>query len=157
MSALLERVQAFLYQEADLADRHVYSDWLALWAEDAVYWIPCNDDDADPQTHVALIYETRSGLEDRVRRLSSGYAHSQNPQTRLSRVVANIRTIELPDGLVEVRSVCNITAFRRQIIETLAARVVHRLRPYGDGFRIVSKTVYLVNNDGYIGNMTFLI
>jgi 3-phenylpropionate/cinnamic acid dioxygenase small subunit len=157
MTAFLERVQAFLYQEADLADRHAYSNWLALWAEDAIYWIPCNDDDADPETHVALIYERRAGLEDRIRRLSSGYAHAQNPKTRLSRVVANIRAIELPDGLVEVRSVCNITAFRRQTIETLAARVVHRLRADNEGFRIVSKTVYLVNNDGYIGNMTFLI
>ncbi len=157
MSALLERVQAFLYQEAELADRHAYSEWLALWAEDCVYWIPCNDDDSDPETHVALIYERRSGLEDRIRRLSGGFAHSQNPPTRVSRVVGNIRAIELPDGLLEVQSVCNITAFRRQTIETFAARVVHRLRPHGDGYRIVSKTVYLVNNDGYIGNMTFLI
>jgi benzoate/toluate 1,2-dioxygenase subunit beta len=157
MSVLLDQVQAFLYEEADLADRHAYAEWLALWAEDACYWVPCNDDDADPETHVALIYETRSGLEDRVRRLSSGYAHSQNPPTRLCRVVANVRTTELSDGLIEVNSVCNITAFRRHAMNTFAARVMHRLRRQGDGFRIVTKTVYLINNDDYINNMTFLI
>ena len=29
-------------------DEHRYKEWLALWAEDGVYWVPCNDDDIDP-------------------------------------------------------------------------------------------------------------
>jgi hypothetical protein len=31
------------------------------------------------------------------------------------------------------------------------------LRPAVDEFQIVAKTVYLVNNDGYMSNMTFII
>jgi 3-phenylpropionate/cinnamic acid dioxygenase small subunit len=150
-------VEAFLFEEADAADRHAYREWLALWAEDGCYWLPCNDDDADPATHVALIYETYAGLEDRVRRLSTGYAHTQSPATRLVRVIGNIRVAGIDNGLVEAKSVFNLTAFRRNVMETFAARVVHHLRPAGDSFRIVRKTVYLVNNDGYMNNMTFLI
>ncbi|MFW3895173.1 aromatic-ring-hydroxylating dioxygenase subunit beta [Pseudomonas bharatica] len=157
MATLKERVEAFLFEEAELADQHAYPQWLALWAEDCQYWIPCNDDDADPQTHVALVYEAYSGIEDRVRRLMTGYAHTQSPRTRTLRVVANVRATLRDDGLVEARSVFNITAFRRDIIETLAARVVHHLRPEGENFRIVRKTVYLVNNDGYMSNITYLI
>ena len=157
MSTLKGRVEAFLYEEAELADRHAYAEWLALWAEDGRYWLPCNDDDADPDTHVALIYETYLGLEDRVRRLSSGHAHTQSPPTRLVRVVGNVRVAEAEGGLVEVKSVCNITAFRREVIDIFAARVIHHLRPVDEGFRIVRKTVYVVNNDGYLHNMTFLV
>ena len=157
MSTLKERVEAFLFEEAEIADRHAYCAWLALWAEDGRYWLPCNDDDADPANHVALVYESYSGLEDRVRRLSSGHAHTQSPPTRLVRVVGNIRVAAIGDGLVEAKSVSNITGFRRNVMETTAAHVVHHLRPVGDSFRIVRKTVYLVNNDGYMNNITFLI
>ncbi|RJG00635.1 aromatic-ring-hydroxylating dioxygenase subunit beta [Noviherbaspirillum sedimenti] len=157
MRVLKERVEAFLYEEGELADRHAYSEWLALWAEDGRYWLPCNDDDAAPENHVALIYENYTGLEDRVRRLSTGYAHTQSPQTRVVRVIGNIRVAEIGEGLVEAKSVFNITAFRRNVMENFAARVVHHLRPIGGGFKIVRKTVYLVNNDGYMNNMTFLI
>jgi len=157
MSDLVERCAAFLYREARLADGHVYDEWLSLWAEDALYYIPCNEDEADPDRHVAIIYERRQGLEDRVRRLSGGFAFAQQPRSRLSRLVGNIEAAEIADRLVEVRSVFNLTAFRRDVTEIFAGRQEHRLRPVADGFEIVSKTVYLVNNDGYIGNMTFLM
>ncbi len=157
MSTLKEKVENFLYEEADIADRHAYEEWLALWAQDACYWLPCNDDDSDPETHVALIYEAYPALEDRVRRLMTGYAHTQSPQSRTVRVVSNIRVSMVKDGLVEARSVFNITSFRRDVMQTLAARVIHHLRPEGESFKIVRKTVYLVNNDGYMSNMTFLI
>lgn len=158
MHELNHAVEAFLYEEAEIADRHDYAGWLALWARDGRYWLPCNDDDADPLTHVALIYEDYNGLEDRVRRLSTGYAHTQDPPTRLIRLVANVRVANVDDGLIEARSVAQITAFRRHQMDTFAGRVVHRLRQRpGGGFEIVRKTVYLVDNDGYMHNMTFLV
>jgi 3-phenylpropionate/cinnamic acid dioxygenase small subunit len=157
MIALHHKVAQFLYHEAALADRHAYAEWLALWAEDCSYWIPCNDDDTDPETHVALIYERRVGLEDRVRRLSGNYAHTQQPRSRISRVIANVMVEQLPDGLISANSSFNLTAFRRQVMETFAGRMHHVLHLDGDSYLIVRKTIYLANNDGYIGNMTFLM
>lgn len=156
-TALRDRVADFLFEEAEIADAHRYEDWLALWAQDAFYWIPCNDDDIDPDMHVALVHEDRIGLEDRIRRLASGFAHTQQPQSRISRVIGNIRCRALEDGLVEARSVFNLTAFRRHRFEIFAGRQVHALRPVDNRFEIVRKTVYLINNDGYMSNMTFLI
>jgi 3-phenylpropionate/cinnamic acid dioxygenase small subunit len=75
----------------------------------------------------------------------------------LSRVVSNVLVSPADDGLIAVRSVCNITAFRRGHIDIFSGRVVHRLRPAQDSFRIAAKTVYLVNNDGVIRNLTFLV
>ena len=157
MPALKDEVEAFLYAEAEMCDRHRYTDWLALWAEDACYWVPCNDDDSDPATHVAIAYERYTGLEDRVHRLSSGHVHSQSPQTRLSRIVGNVRAQETGEGLIEANSVVHIMAYRRDAVEMLGARVVHQLRRDGGSFKIVRKTVYLANNDGYQTNLTFLL
>ena len=46
------KVESFLYREARLMDEHAYDEWLALWTDDALYWVPCNEDDIDPERHV---------------------------------------------------------------------------------------------------------
>jgi benzoate/toluate 1,2-dioxygenase subunit beta len=152
-----EQVEAFLYREARLADGHAYREWLDLWDTDALYWVPCNDDDADPARHVALIYENYAGLEDRVARLLSGYAHAQSPPSRLARLIGNIETRDLGEGLVEAHSAVSITAYRRGRLDQFAGRAVHRLRRHDDDLKLVRKTVYLVNNDGPISNLTFIV
>ena len=42
-------IEAFLYREARLADENRYDEWLALWTDDARYWIPSNSYDYDPE------------------------------------------------------------------------------------------------------------
>ncbi len=37
-------VTDFLYREARLADEARYADWLALWTDDGVYWVPATTD-----------------------------------------------------------------------------------------------------------------
>jgi 3-phenylpropionate/cinnamic acid dioxygenase small subunit len=157
MTVTKEAVEAFLFHEAEIADAHLYSEWLALWAEDAFYWVPCNDDDSDPEMHVSIIQENYTRLEDRIRRLNSGFAHVQSPNSRISRIIGNVRIAGAEADLVEVRSVFNITEFRRQKFHHYAGRQIHHLRAEGDSFKIARKTVYLVNNDGFMHNMTFLL
>ncbi len=48
-------VEQFLYREARLADEQRLDDWLALWDEDALYWVPCNQDDIDPTRQLSII------------------------------------------------------------------------------------------------------
>ena len=36
----------FLYREARLADEARYAEWLALWTDDGVYWVPATGDPA---------------------------------------------------------------------------------------------------------------
>lgn len=151
------RVEAFVYREARLMDEHAYDEWLALWSEDALYWVPSNDDDFDPDRHVSIVYEDRARLEDRVRRLKSGAAYAQDPKSRLSRVISNVEIDEDAGGELTVNSKFNLTALRRGRMDTFAGRVIHKLRPIGDDFKIAYKKVLLINNDEVIHNLTFLI
>src|SRR5712691_8274068 len=157
MSSDRHKVENFLYREARLMDQHAYDEWLALWTDDALYWVPCNEDDIDPERHVSIVYENRARLEDRIARLKSGAAYAQDPKSRLSRVVSNIEIEEGNDGEVIVYSTFNVTALRRRRMDIFAGRTIHRLRPEGDSFKIAYKKVLLINNDEVINNLTFLI
>jgi crotonobetainyl-CoA:carnitine CoA-transferase CaiB-like acyl-CoA transferase len=63
MTVERHKVESFLYREARLMDEHAYDEWLALWTEDALYGVPCNEDDFDPERHVSIVYESRARLE----------------------------------------------------------------------------------------------
>jgi 3-phenylpropionate/cinnamic acid dioxygenase small subunit len=53
-----------------LADEARYAEWLALWTEDAVYWVPATiDPDADPERHLSHIYDNRARLTTPVERI----------------------------------------------------------------------------------------
>src|SRR5438445_7077305 len=103
MSIDRHKVETFLYREARLMDEHAYDEWLALWTEDALYWVPCNEDDYDPERHVSIVYENRARLEDRIQRLKSGAAYAQDPKSRLSRVVGNVEIEARGGGVRDAR------------------------------------------------------
>ncbi|SCW75682.1 3-phenylpropionate/cinnamic acid dioxygenase, small subunit [Sphingobium faniae] len=150
-------VEDFLFHEAALIDARDYDAWLALWEQDALYWVPCNDDDADPEIHIALIYDRYEGLCDRIARLQGGFALAQQPLSRCSHAITNVRVGGARGGLIEVQSILSLAAYRLGKVDLLAGRMVHRLRRKPDGLRLVEKRVYLINNDGPIGNLSFIL
>src|SRR5216683_1264994 len=89
-----ETVERFLYREARLMDENRYTEWLALWADDAHYWVPCNDDDIDPTREVSIIYDDRERLVQRIDRLLSGSVLAQDPKPRMRRLISNIEIAE---------------------------------------------------------------
>jgi 3-phenylpropionate/cinnamic acid dioxygenase small subunit len=157
MSIDRHQIENFLYREARLMDENAYDEWLSLWTDDGLYWVPANEDEIDPQHHVSIVYENRAHLEDRVARLKSGAAHAQDPRSRMRRVVSNIEIEEGDANEVTVYSNFNLTELRRTTQRTFAGRTIHKLRPNGDGFKIAYKKVLLVNNDQVIMNLTFLV
>jgi len=152
-----QQVEQFIYYEADLMDEHRYDEWLALWTDDALYWVPSGGDDIDPKREISLIYDDRVRLQVRITRLKSGFAHAQEPKSRMRRVVSNIVTKEAENGDIVVFSNFLLIELRRGKQDTFAGRTVHRLRPDNGSFRLASKKVLLVNNDEHIDNLTFLI
>ena len=152
-----QQVEQFIYHEADLMDEHRYDEWLALWTDDALYWVPSGGDDIDPKREISLIYDDRVRLQVRITRLKSGFAHAQEPKSRMRRVVSNIVTKEAENGDIVVFSNFLLTELRRGKQDTFAGRTIHRLRPDNGSFRLASKKVLLVNNDEHIDNLTFLI
>jgi benzoate/toluate 1,2-dioxygenase beta subunit len=152
-----ERVEQFLYHEARLMDEHRGDEWLALWTEDALYWVPTGHDSPNPDREISLIYDDRVRLQLRIDRLKSGFAHAQEPKSRMRRLISNIEIEEAENGEIVTSSNFMLAELRRGKQDLFAGRSIHRLRPHNGSFKMVSKKVLLVNNDEPIDNLTFLI
>lgn len=108
MSISYENVCAFLYREARHLDERDWDSWLAMYAENATYWVPSWDDDGelttDPQSEISLIwYGRRAGLEDRVFRIRTERSSATIPDTRTSHNLANIEIVEQGNGICKLR------------------------------------------------------
>lgn len=157
--SLREEVTDFLFTEAELADASDYDRWLALWDDPCTYWVPCNLDDYDPKRHISIIYDDRSRLEERCFRLTTGGAHSQEPKSKVCRVVGNIRILSEAndEGFVEAGARVIMVELRLGRKSVYAARCRYTLRRTEDGFKLREKKVMLLDADEPLGNMTFLI
>src|SRR5262249_57861445 len=98
-------VVEFAYREARLADEARYAEWLALWTDDGVYWVPATTDPgADPDKHISHIYDNRGRLETRIKLLQTGHRYSQEPASLMRRLVSNIEAVPADDGELVVES-----------------------------------------------------
>jgi benzoate/toluate 1,2-dioxygenase subunit beta len=149
-------VEEFLYHEADLLDSRRYEEWLALYTDDAIYWIP-QGDEPDHVHHVSIAYDDHRRLHERVLRLASGFAFSQDPPSRTCHVVGNVRVAGEIDGDLDVRSNLVLAEMRRGVQSVYAGQVTHQLVPTGESFMVRRKTIRLINSDVPLSNLTFLI
>jgi 3-phenylpropionate/cinnamic acid dioxygenase small subunit len=154
-------VAEFIYREARLADEARYAEWLALWTEDGVYWVPATTDPAaDPGTHLSHIYDNRARIETRVRLLQTGVRHSQEPASRMRRVVSNIEVAAGQDGQLVAGSNFVLAELSVQATHQLhwwVGRTTHHLRRVDGALRMSRKTVVLVNAAEPLPNLAFLI
>ena len=151
-----QRIEEFLFAEARLLDERCYPEWVALFAEDGVYWVPAGDE-ASPNDSVALIYDSQKRLKERLIRMSSNRFWAQQPATRTCRIVGNV-VVKREDGdEYEVESRLIMTLLRHDKKELLSGVCEYRLRSVEDSYQIVSKTVRLVERDQHFDNLTFLI
>ena len=150
-------VTQFLYREARLQDEHRYDDWEALWTDDAIYWVPANGSDIDPDKQMSIIYDNRSRISVRIKQFHTGKRHSQEPRSSLGRVVSNIELVEQDGDEVTVCSNAMIFESNMRGETVWATRNEFRLRRTRDGWRMVRKKVVLVNNDKPLFTLSFLI
>ena len=144
--------EQFLYHEAQLLDTQRYEDWLALFTEDASYWVPLEQNQQDPEQTSSLIYDDRTLLELRVKQMRHPRAHARAPLPRTVHQVGNIVVRDLT-----VTSNLLVVEFRSEKQRTWAGLVEHRLVRNAGSFRIARKRIDLVNSEGEIEGLTILL
>ncbi len=153
-SEVLTRSADLLYQEAAYLDERRWAEWLALYAEDAEFWIPAWDDAErptdDPRSQLSLIYyNSRSGLEDRVWRIESGTTIASVPMPRTCHLITNVRVTDVVDGQPHVSAHWQVHMYRpeRQQTSTYFGFYEYVLRPEQDIFLITKKKIILLNDE----------
>ena len=154
-------VADFLYREARLADEARYAEWLALWTDDGVYWVPATTDaGADPERHLSHIYDNRARIDTRVKLLQTGVRHSQEPPSLMRRLISNIEVARAENGELAAGSnfiLAELAVQAKHELHWWAGRTSHRLRRVDGDLRMSRKTVVLVNAAEPLPNLAFLI
>lgn len=114
-----QRCERFLFREAELLDDGRYLDWFTTClAEDLQYAMPIRTtrERAAEQSEYSSIgfhmIDTHGTMRLRVDRLLTEHAWAEDPASRTSRLVTNVRVRELGEGRYAVRS--KLTVYRSQ-------------------------------------------
>ncbi len=153
MSANLAEAQALLVLEGMLLDEQDWDGWLALYDEDAEFWMPAwkseTEPTTDPTRELSMIYYAgRSGLEDRVQRIRSGKSVASTPLRRTAHMVGNVMLVGQADGVLSVKSTFNVHVYdtRQKTQHVFFGRTTHGLVQGKASLRIRSKKVILAND-----------
>src|SRR6267142_1554513 len=154
-------VVEFLHREARLADEARYAEWLALWTDDGVYWVPATTDPgATPDTHISHIYDNRARIDTRIKLLQTGNRYSQEPASLMRRLISNVEVTSAGDGELVAESnfvLAELSVQSKHEMHWWVGRTTHRLRRVDGELRMAAKKVVLVTAAEPLPNLSFLI
>jgi 3-phenylpropionate/cinnamic acid dioxygenase small subunit len=171
---LLQReIEEFLYNEAELLDARRFDEWLALFTDDARYWMPMRRN----VPHDALAREfTREGsdvnwfdegkdtLGRRVAQIQTGVHWAEEPPSRICHLVSNVQILKsTPDGAPEPSEVsarCRFLVYRNRVeteTDILVGKREDVLRRVNGGWQIARRMVVLDQSVLLAKNLTFFI
>ena len=152
---LLERdVADFLYREADLLDERRYPEWLDLLAEDYQYSVPLRmnvtwpdvdqKENTRPGEEICWFDEGKQTVSLRVDQLMTGLHWAEEPVSRVSHLVTNVRleAVDMP----EVDVSCRFVVYRNRVADEtdfLVGRRRDRLRRVPGGWHVARRRLLL--------------
>ncbi|GAA0517687.1 aromatic-ring-hydroxylating dioxygenase subunit beta [Pigmentiphaga daeguensis] len=147
----LDEVTAFLLKEASYLDKRQWDDWLNLFDDDAVIWMPAwaseEELTSDPATELSLLYLTGKGeIRDRIFRIESGDSFASFPLDRTVRITSNIQLEVETENVLRVHSNWSNHAFGSRGQRILAGTCRHDLARENNTLVIVRKVMKLIDD-----------
>jgi 3-phenylpropionate/cinnamic acid dioxygenase small subunit len=153
--ALWLELTQFYIREAWLLDERKFQEWLGLFTEDVLYFMPRRKNVPRRESHrevtplgdLAVIEDDKRYLEMRVARLETGMAWAEDPPSRTRHLVGNLVAEPLDSGDVQAK-----TAFLvyRSHLETdhqlLAGSREDVLRRVDGAWKVAKRTIVLDAN-----------
>jgi anthranilate 1,2-dioxygenase (deaminating, decarboxylating) small subunit len=146
-----ERIEQFLYKEAECCDTRDWDGYLALYDEGCEFylpqWLTATEYTTDPKTQLAYIYyKNRDGLEDRVFRLRTNKAASTQPPFRTAHMISNVRPREIGDAVWIVKANWATHFFRSGEAGCFFGWSEYTLKAEQSDFRIMKKKSVILND-----------
>jgi len=167
---LKQEIENFLYHEADLLDSRRYEEWLALLAEDMRYWMPMRRnvkvDDLEREftregRDISWFDEGKETLTRRVRQIQTGIHWAEEPVSRISHMISNVRLLEANrswDEPAEVTAGCRFLVYRNRVeteTDILVGKREDLLRRVAGEWKIARRKILLDQNVLLSKNLTF--
>jgi 3-phenylpropionate/cinnamic acid dioxygenase small subunit len=142
---LQHQVEQFLYLQADLLDAKRWQDWVDLFADDGLYWMP---PDASYQTwdgQPAIFAEDKNLMSVRMGRVLHPDAWSQRPLWATNHVVSNVVLRKVSADEIQASSRFHMMELRRDDIRHFAGSYLHTLKRGKGGLQIKLQRVDMTN------------
>ena len=167
---LQQEIEEFLYREADLLDERRYEEWLALVAEDVRYWMPMRRNvkvgEAEREftragQDINWFDEGKETLTRRVKQILTGMHWAEEPVSRISHMVSNVRLLEVNPSAAEPAEVtvrCRILVYRNRVeteTDILVGKREDVLRRADGQWQIARRKIVLDQNVLLTKNLTF--
>ena len=149
----------FVYHEARLLDERKFVEWLDLFTDDALYWMPLEWDQEDDRLMTSLMHEDLLQLRVRVERLEGERTFSQKPKSRSQHLlqVPQVDLMNEAENTYETWTSFHYAETRFDEQQILAGWARHTLCVDGDKLKIRRKRVDLVNCDAPFRNIQLFI
>ena len=146
-------VEDFLWQEADLLDDFKYEEWLDLLTDDVSYWMPIRRNVPSREMESELTAEgpdmswytdDKETLEKRVSQIRTHVHWADEPYSRISHIVSNVRILDVKGD--EIRVKCRFVFYRNRHEDeesTFIGKRIDTLRRTADGWKIARREIYL--------------
>ena len=157
-------IEDFLYYEADLLDDRRFDDWLELLADDVRYFmpirrnVPFNEQEREntvPRTEMSWFDEGKLTLSQRVKQINTGSHWCEEPFSRVTHMVSNVRVVEA--GATEVQVRCRFMVYRNRLEDEesfLIGRRYDTLRRVDGAWKIARREIILDQNVLLAKNLT---
>jgi 3-phenylpropionate/cinnamic acid dioxygenase small subunit len=143
--AVLREIEQFLYRQSELLDGKLWQDYIDLFADDGVYWMPVTPDQTDWEGSPSIFAEDRYMMEVRMGRVSHPTAWSQAPMWATNHVIGNVVVESESEAEWIVRSRFHMMELRRDTVRHFGGTYRHTLVRQGGELRIKLQRVDLFN------------
>src|SRR5580698_4602198 len=156
---LKQEVEEFLYHEADLLDQRRFREWLDLLAEDLVYFMPvrrnvkfgqhAEKENTKQGEGISWFDEDKWTLGKRVEQILTGVHYAEEPLSRVTHMVSNVRLLEVAPALddpAEVVVGSRFLVYQNRVeyeTNTFVGRRIDKLRRHGESWLIARREMIL--------------
>jgi 3-phenylpropionate/cinnamic acid dioxygenase small subunit len=155
-------IENFLYHEADLLDARRFDEWLELFSDDLVYFMPIRrnvpfgqherSENTVSGSGISWFDEDRWTLGKRVEQIQTGLHFAEEPLSRTSHMVTNVVVNEAPELIEQgahVRTKCRFLVYQNRVeyeTYTFVGKRLDTLRRCGDSWQICHREIILDQN-----------
>lgn len=163
-------ISSFFFYEADLLDERRYNEWLDILHEDIKYFMPMRRNvkfgqHADKEntklgSDISWFDEGKWTLTKRVEQILTGVHYAEEPLSRISHLITNVRVLDQSKneaGLRTVKTSCRFMVYLNRVeyeVNTMVGKRYDTLVETENGWRVLEREIILDQNVLLVKNLT---
>jgi len=124
---VLREIEQFLYRQSELLDGKLWQDYIDLFADDGIYWMPVTPEQTEWEGSPSIFAEDKYMMEVRMGRVTHPTAWSQAPMWATSHVLGNVVIESTSSDQWVVRSRFHMMELRRDTVRHFGGTYRHTL------------------------------